>query len=91
MNKDIARCVIALGVVVSLAACTPKHDGDNKLVILHTNDTHSQIVPDRNDLGGVLRRKAVIDSIRKAEDNVLLVDAGDAGRGLCTFIFMEGG
>ena len=39
MNKDIARCVIALGVVVSLAACTPKHDGDNKLVILHTNDT----------------------------------------------------
>lgn len=90
MNKDIARCVIALGVVVSLAACTPKHDGDNKLVILHTNDTHSQIVPDHNDLGGVMRRKAVIDSIRKAEDNVLLVDAGDAVQGTLYF-YLYGG
>ena len=49
-----------------------------KLVILHTNDTHSMIDPDDTDgLGGVLRRKVVIDSVRKAEKIVLRVGAGD--------------
>jgi len=39
-----------------------------KLVILHTNDTHSQIDPAENDnLGGILRRKVVVDSVRAAE------------------------
>jgi len=90
MNKDIVRWVVALGIAVSTAACASKHDGDNKLVILHTNDTHSQIMPDRNGLGGVMRRKAVIDSIREAEDNVLLVDAGDAVQGTLYF-YLYGG
>ena len=59
-------------------ACTPDND---KVVILHTNDIHSTIDPDQNGLGGILRRKVIIDSIRKAESNVLLVDAGDAVQG----------
>ena len=62
-----------------------------KLVILHTNDTHSMIDPDDTDgLGGVLRRKVVIDSVRKAEKNVLLVDAGDFVQGTLYFNIYSG-
>ena len=62
-----------------------------KLVILHTNDTHSMIDPDDADgLGGVLRRKVVIDSVRAAEDNVLLVDAGDFVQGTLFFNLYRG-
>ncbi len=62
-----------------------------KLVILHTNDTHSMIDPDDTDgLGGVLRRKVVIDSVRKAEKNVLLVDAGDFVQGTLYFNIYRG-
>ena len=52
------------------------------LVLLTTNDTHSNIDTDRNGVGGILPRMAVIDSVRKAEKNVLLIDAGDAVQGL---------
>lgn len=60
------------------AACTQNND---RVVILHTNDTHSTIDPNDKGLGGILRRKVIVDSIRKAESNVLLVDAGDAVQG----------
>ena len=61
-----------------LILCTTVSVSAENLVILHTNDTHSQIDPDSDGRGGVLRRKAIIDSIRVAEPNVLLVDVGDA-------------
>lgn len=62
-----------------------------ELVILHTNDTHSQIDPDDKDgLGGVARRKAVIDSVRAAEPNVLLIDAGDIVQGTLYFNLFGG-
>lgn len=60
------------------------------LVILHTNDTHSLIDPDRDGAGGVLQRKAVIDSVRKAEKDVLLIDAGDKVQGTLYFKFFKG-
>lgn len=60
------------------------------LVILHTNDTHSLIDPDRDGAGGVLQRKAIIDSVRKAEKDVLLVDAGDKVQGTLYFKFFKG-
>lgn len=60
------------------------------LVILHTNDTHSLIVPDIDGRGGVLQRKAIIDSVRKAERNVLLIDAGDRVQGSLYFKFFKG-
>ena len=73
-------CVLA-GVI---GAC-----GGN-LVILHTNDTHSAIDPDASGAGGVLQRKAVIDSVRAAEKNVVLVDAGDVVQGTLFFKFFKG-
>lgn len=61
-----------------------------RLIILHTNDTHSQIDPDFDGKGGILRRKVIIDSIRKAEQNVILVDAGDAVQGTLYFTLFGG-
>lgn len=83
---------LAVIAVLSLAmcSCTSPATDDNRLVILHTNDTHSQIEPGSDGLGGVLRRKAVIDSVREAERNVLVVDAGDAVQGTLYF-YLYGG
>ncbi len=60
------------------------------LVILHTNDTHSLIEPGEDGRGGVLQRKAVIDSVRKVEKNVILVDAGDVVQGTLYFKYFKG-
>ena len=61
-----------------------------KLVILQTNDTHSQLDPTDKGFGGVQRRKVFIDSVRAAEPNVLLVDAGDAVQGTLFFTLYGG-
>ncbi|MDE6285445.1 MAG: metallophosphoesterase, partial [Muribaculaceae bacterium] len=62
-----------------------------KLVMMHTNDTHSQIDPfDDDDLAGVLRRKVVIDSVRAHEPHTLLIDAGDMVQGSLFFTIFGG-
>jgi len=67
-----------------------------KLVILHTNDTHSQVEPtDKNasknaNLGGYARRMGEIAEIRSEEKNVLLLDAGDFSQGTPYFNFYNG-
>lgn len=86
--RRTAIAIFAAGILASATSC--KEQPDNRLVILHTNDTHSQIEPGSDGLGGVMRRKAVIDSIRKAEKNVMVVDAGDAVQGTLYF-YLYGG
>jgi 5'-nucleotidase len=67
-----------------------------KLVILHTNDTHSQVEPTEKSglstsgLGGYARRMGVISEIRGCEKNVLLLDAGDFSQGTPFFNFYNG-
>ncbi|GAB6010642.1 bifunctional metallophosphatase/5'-nucleotidase [Viscerimonas tarda] len=67
-----------------------------KVVILHTNDTHSRIEPlpasDKlyPNWAGVVNREAIIDSIRQVEENVLLVDAGDIVQGTPYFNLFKG-
>ncbi|MDE6206244.1 MAG: bifunctional metallophosphatase/5'-nucleotidase [Muribaculaceae bacterium] len=92
MKYQLLIAALIAGSAMQLTSCSRStHDSeDNKLVILHTNDTHSQILPDLNDKGGVLRRMAVIDSIRQANQNVLLIDAGDAVQGTL-FFYLYGG
>lgn len=72
-------------------------NGDyNKLTILHTNDVHSHIEPFPDDggkyanLGGAERRSILINTIRKEEENVLLLDAGDMWQGTPYFNLFEG-
>lgn len=61
-----------------------------ELVILHTNDTHSQIDPTDKGYGGIQRRKVFVDSVRAARPDVLLVDAGDAVQGTLFFTLYGG-
>jgi len=67
-----------------------------RLVILHTNDTHSQVEPTdksslkTSDMGGYARRMGLIGRIRAQEKNVLLVDAGDYSQGTPYFNFFNG-
>lgn len=61
-----------------------------RIVIMHTNDTHSTIDPDTDGLGGVARRKVLIDSVRQAEPFTYLFDAGDAVQGTAYFNLYKG-
>ena len=70
--------------------------GPARLTILHTNDMHSRIEPFPDNapqwagLGGMARREALIDTIRRQEANVLLLDAGDIWQGTPYFNFFQG-
>lgn len=68
----------------------------HRLTILHTNDTHSRMDPfpldgSRNEgQGGVAPRAALIKKIRREEDHVLLLDAGDIFQGTPYFNIYKG-
>lgn len=68
----------------------PQEPDNNEFVMLFTNDFHSQIEPLDNDRGGVLRLKALVDSVRTAEPYVLLADAGDLVQGTYYFSLLDG-
>jgi 5'-nucleotidase len=76
-----------------MSFATPK---TKTLTILHTNDVHSHIDPfpatdARNpNMAGVSRRATLIDQIRKENDNVLLLDAGDVFQGTPYFNYYGG-
>lgn len=65
-----------------------------KLTILHTNDVHSRVEPFANGrnagLGGAAKRAALIQKVRQAEKNVLLLDSGDIFQGTPYFNFFGG-
>lgn len=69
---------------------------EKKLVILHTNDTHSQIDPfpanhpKYPNKGGAARRAKLIDDIRNQEEHVLLLDSGDIFQGTPYFNLFHG-
>ena len=54
-----------------------------KITILHTNDVHSHIDPfgqnegENSNKGGIARRAALVESVRKENKHTLLLDAGD--------------
>ena len=90
-NKIIAIALLIIISTFQLAA-----EKKIKLVILHTNDTHSQVEPTENsnlktaNMGGYARRMGVIEKIRSEEKNVLLFDAGDFSQGTPYFNFFNG-
>jgi 5'-nucleotidase len=90
--------VLGAGVALSpsILAASQNTQGLEKLTILHTNDTHSNIdtFPDDHakypNRGGVARRKTILDEIRREEKNVLLLDAGDFFQGTPYFNLYQG-
>jgi 5'-nucleotidase len=65
----------------------PAEGYSDRLTILHTNDTHSNIDPFPDNhakypgKGGVSRRFELIKKIRQEQEHVLLLDAGDIFQG----------
>ena len=74
-----------IAAVMMMACSKPDH-----LTILHTNDTHSQVEPKENNQGGYARRMGLIAKERKADKNLLLVDAGDFSQGSPYFNYYRG-
>ncbi len=74
----------------------PLLNGATRLVILHTNDTHSRLDPFPMDggrfagLGGAARRATLIRRVRDANAHVLLLDSGDILQGTPYFNFFGG-
>lgn len=71
-------------------------EDETKLLILHTNDTHSRIEPmpanDKNypELGGYQRRANLVKEFRQHEPELLLLDAGDFCQGTPYFNLYKG-
>lgn len=80
-------------VLAALAAISL--DAQN-LTILHLNDTHSHVDPERSGeykgLGGAVEQAAYIDSVRTADGrkNVLLLHGGDFSQGTSYFTELGG-
>jgi len=93
--KQSAVAGAGLGIGLStLESCT--FQTTRKLTILHTNDVHSHIEafdPDHSrfpNMGGVARRAALIQQIRKENPHTLLFDAGDIFQGTPYFNYYGG-
>lgn len=84
MKRIIIMSVLFISVVLGASA-----RGDKQLLILHTNDTHSCIMPLKSTLadtvkagrGGFLRRLEMVKEERKQNPNLLLFDSGDFSQG----------
>jgi 5'-nucleotidase len=93
IQKTAAGTALALsGLSLSSFTSAPV----KKITILHTNDVHSHIDPfDKTDpkypdMGGAARRATLIESIRRENANVLLLDAGDIFQGTPYFNYYGG-
>lgn len=87
--------IILMALLSVLTVDAKKH---KQLVILHTNDTHSTIMPlnvnlDNKDLagrGGFLRRINMIKEERKQNPDLLLFDSGDFCQGSGYYTLFKG-
>ena len=86
--KKLVFVLIALSTFVAAQA--------QDLVILHLNDTHSHVDPERSGKnvgeGGSIEQAAYIDQVRAevGKKNVLLLHAGDFSQGTSYFTELEG-
>jgi len=97
-RRHFIQQTAAAGTLIGLGGLGLQSFSSNskQITILHTNDVHSHIDPfgpedGRNaNLGGVARRYSLIESIRKANPNTLLLDAGDIFQGTPYFNYYGG-
>lgn len=92
MKRILTILTIAVAVTLTAAAKC------RQLLILHTNDTHSCVLPLNPNLadtmlagrGGFLRRAAMIDQMRKEDKDLLLLDSGDFSQGSPYYTMFKG-
>lgn len=89
------RLIVTIALVVAhLTLCTAQ----KQLTILHTNDTHSCILPLNPNLadttlagrGGFLRRIAMLKEERRKDPGLLYFDSGDFSQGSSYYTMFEG-
>ena len=85
--KRITLITLCIVIVFRITA-------QQSVVILHTNDLHSQMGPltsgDNAGLGGMVRIAALVEEERKEEPDLFLFDAGDFWAGTPYFNFYNG-
>ena len=92
MKRILTILTIAVAVTRTAAA------KGRQLLILHTNDTHSCVLPLNPNLadtmlagrGGFLRRAAMIDQMRTEDKDLLLLDSGDFSQGSPYYTMFKG-
>ena len=97
-RRDFIHQTAASTALLSIAgigwSCTKSKAA--KITILHTNDVHSHIDPfgqnegENSNKGGIARRAALVESVRKENKHTLLLDAGDIFQGTPYFNFYGG-
>ena len=103
----IKHTLLYIGLALSMLAMQPVQlQAKNKkvsktakqLVVLHTNDTHSCVMPLNPNLadtamadrGGYLRRVSMINEERKTDPDLLLFDSGDFSQGSPYYSLFKG-
>ena len=99
-NKVVIRIVMAVSLfhLFTFSPLTASAKKQKQLVILHTNDTHSTILPlnpnlDDKDLagrGGFLRRINMLKEQRQQHPDLLLFDSGDFSQGSGYYTLFKG-
>jgi 5'-nucleotidase len=97
MSSDMKRIYIVIFIAL-LTSVTVSAKKQKQLVILHTNDTHSTVLPlnpnlDDQDLagrGGFLRRINLIKEQRQQHPDLLLFDSGDFSQGSGYYTLFKG-
>lgn len=88
--------ILFVGSLLAVASLSTWQLAAQELYIVHFNDTHSHIDPERGGEykghGGVMERAAFVDSLRTVhgKKNVLLLHAGDFSQGTSYFSELHG-
>lgn len=85
-------------LVLALCMSSMGMSAQKQLTILHTNDTHSCIMPLSENLadtmlagrGGFVRRIAMLEEERRTEPDLLLFDSGDFSQGSSYYTLFKG-
>ena len=102
-RHTLLYCALAVGMMAMLpmtaeAKAKKTTKAQKQLVVLHTNDTHSCVMPINPNLadtamanrGGFLRRVAMLKKERKANPDLLLFDSGDFSQGSPYYSLFKG-
>lgn len=97
MRQGASRALIALIAAAATATALPA-TAQKRMVVLHTNDTHSCVMPLGRNLadtmlagrGGFVRRVALVDAEREKNPGLLLFDSGDFSQGSPYYTLFKG-
>ena len=96
ISKQMIK-VLSLSFIIFHLSFSPV-GAQKTLTILHTNDTHSTVMPlNKNladtllaDRGGFLRRMTLVEQERQADPDLLLFDSGDFSQGSAYYSMFKG-